>query len=310
MKNWKKFASILLVLVMCLGLVACGGDTDGGDTQSGDGPVADMTSLDGMWSTPDGEVLYFDSKGGYYVYRSSSGYGGRGEFSMVEDVGKAVIDFNGFLYDFRMRDNGMLLLNQNGAGDGYNIDNTVFSRDGEARIIEWDVGDWAGMWQNALGETIVIDAASMEYNGYSENYAINGTIGDDNNGMGLYLYDSGSRAYLCPSEDGNSFTLSNGYPGRYGNDARFDGVFYRNGDIAAYTDMDSAQFYYDNDDDTCLWYYDGMNRYCLGDGYYLGEDGFAYHDGDDTIYPAGWIPEEIYDPSVNWGDVWTGELDT
>ena len=28
MKNWKKFASLLLVLVMCLSLAACGGEAE------------------------------------------------------------------------------------------------------------------------------------------------------------------------------------------------------------------------------------------------------------------------------------------
>lgn len=82
--------------------------------------------------------------------------------------------------------------------------------------------------------------------------------------MGLYLYDNEDRAYLCASEDGNSFTLSGQYPGRYSDDGHFDGVFYRDGDIAAYTDLEKAKFYYGNGSDTWLWYNDGVNEYFLG----------------------------------------------
>ena len=35
-----------------------------------------------------------------------------------------------------------------------------------------------------------------------------------------------------------------------------------------------------------------------------GDDGLAYHDGDGLIYPAGWIPEKIYDPAKDWGTDW------
>lgn len=64
------------------------------------------------------------------------------------------------------------------------------------------------MWQNAVGETIVIDTANMIYTASSPDYSMDGTLGDEGEGMGLYLYDNEDRAYLCASEDGNSFTLS------------------------------------------------------------------------------------------------------
>ena len=125
----------------------------------------------------------------------------------------------------------------------------------------------------------------------------------------LYLYDNGTRAYLCPGDDGNSFTLSAERFGRYGDDQHFDGVFYRNADFYAYTDMENAEFYEDEYSTFYIWYYDGVNRYLLGNDYTIGEDGLAYHDEDGLIYPAGWIPEEPYDPAVDWGANWMDSWD-
>lgn len=35
----------------------------------------------------------------------------------------------------------------------------------------------------------------------------------------------------------------------------------------------------------------------------------GYHDEDGLIYPAGWIPEEPYDPAVDWGANWMDSWD-
>lgn len=298
----------VLALFLCLSLSACGSshlDDSGADDSvlpGGMEPVTDMAILDGTWSIAGTTKLYFDREGGYYIYRRCDGMGGRGEFSEVN--GRPMIEFNGFLYDFLLRDDGVLLPNQNGEGNGFNIDHHTFSRDEDAKITEWRQDNWDGMWQNALGETIVISTSLGEYTAFSPDYSLNGTLGDAGSGMGLYLYEDSEKAYLCPSGDGNSFTLAGEYPGRYCADEHFDGVFYRNGDFAAYTDLESAEFYYDSDSQICLWYHDGVNDYYLGDEYSIGDDGLAYHEGDGLIYPAGWIPEKTYDPAVDWGTDW------
>ena len=148
----------------------------------------------------------------------------------------------------------------------------------------------------------VYEISALKNTASSPDYSMDGTLGDEGEGMGLYLYDNEDRAYLCASEDGNSFTLSGQYPGRYSDDGHFDGVFYRDGDIAAYTDLEKAKFYYGNGSDTWLWYNDGVNEYFLGDEYKIGDDGLAYYEADNKVYPGGWIPDEPYDPSVDWGE--------
>lgn len=149
----------------------------------------------------------------------------------------------------------------------------------------------------------------MQYIACSPDYSMSGTMNDEGEGMGLYLYDNGTRAYLCPGDDGNSFTLSADRFGRYGDDQHFDGVFYRDADFYTYTDMENAEFYEDEYSTFYVWYYDGVNRYLLGNDYTIGDDGLAYHDEDGLVYPAGWIPEEPYDPAVDWGANWMDNWD-
>ena len=97
--------------------------------------------------------------------------------------------------------------------------------------------------------------------------------------------------------------------GRYGDDQHFDGVFYRNADFYTYTDMENAEFYEDEYSTFYIWYYDGVNRYLLGNDYTIGDDGLAYHDEDGLVYPAGWIPEAPYDPADDWGENWMDNWD-
>ena len=199
--------------------------------------------------------------------------------------------------------------NQNGEGCGRTFLRHTFLRDDKAEIVEWDKSNWDGMWQNALGETIVIDSSLMQYIACSPDYSMSGTMNEEGAGMGLYLYDNGPRAYLCPSGAGNSFTLSAERFSRYGDDQHFDGVFYRNADFYTYTDMENAEFYEDEYSTFYIWYYDGVNRYLLGNDYTIGEDGLAYHYEDGLVYLAGWIPEEPYDPADDWCENWMDNWD-
>ena len=149
---------VLIPLLLCLSLAACG-DSGPEDAQSGYETVMDMAVLDGMWSIDGTSKLYFDSEEGFYAYRTRWGLGGRGTFELSEASGRPMIFFNGFLYHFLLRDDGVLLPNQNGDGSGFAIHRHTFLRDEEAEIVEWDISNWDGLWQNALGETIVIASA-------------------------------------------------------------------------------------------------------------------------------------------------------
>lgn len=169
MKKWKKYGAFMFAMVMCLSFAACGSSdsiaASSEETENAEGDseelVTDAASLDGMWSINGGTKLYFDSEGGYYIYRSYYGVGGRGEMSESTEDGKPMMTFNGFMYDFVLRSDGVLMPNQNGDGDGLNIHRNTFKRDDTAKLAEWEANNWDGMWQNAVGETIVIDTANM-----------------------------------------------------------------------------------------------------------------------------------------------------
>ena len=267
-----------------------------------------MAFLDGMWSIGETTKLYLDSEGGYYAYLDGyTNRGGQGAFWDLD--GKPVIEFNGFLYDFLLRDNGILLPRQNGESGNdadYSIDCFTFRRNDEAELLMWDDSNWDGVWQNTVGETIVIDTSRGQYIAVSPNSYSGGTAGNNNDGMGYYLYDNGDRAYICAGSDGNSFRLIGGRSStRYSGDGHWDGVFYRDGDIEAYTDLSQAEF---TKRDGFIWYFDGVSTYGLKH-YEIGDDGLAYFADDGQIFPAGWIPEQPYDPAENWGENWMDNWD-
>ena len=191
MKKWKKYGAFMFAVVMCLSLAACGSSdsiaASSEETENAEGDseelVTDAASLDGMWSINGGTKLYFDSGGGYYIYRSYYGVGGRGEMSESPEDGKPMMTFNGFMYDFVLRSDGVLMPNQNGDGDGLNIHRNTFKRDDTTKLAEWEANNWDGMWQNAVGETIVIDTANMIYTASSPDYSMDGTLGDEGEGF-------------------------------------------------------------------------------------------------------------------------------
>ena len=77
MKTRKKYRSLLLTLLLCLSLTACGSPEDDlaspEETAKGNTLVTDMEFLDGMWSVDGLSMLYFDSGNGWYIYHSAYG---------------------------------------------------------------------------------------------------------------------------------------------------------------------------------------------------------------------------------------------
>lgn len=308
----KKFA-LLLAVVLCLGLAACGGEetpetpeTPEASQPSDREPVTDWALLDGMWSIDNSTILYIDSESGYYAfweeYTSRSGQG-----ALFEEDGTPTMEFNGGLYKFFLRDDGIMQPSMDGDSEGYDISGYTFSRNDEVDVMIWDDSTWDGVWQNALGETIVIDTSRGQYIAASPDYYFWGTAGNNFDGMGYYLDDDGQRAYLCPGSDGDSFRLLGaGYEYRFTDAGYWDGVFYRDGDIEAYTDFSQAEFI---DPDGFMWYFDGVSKFGLRYSYELRDDGLAYYCDDGQIFPAGWIPEQPYDPAEDWGEDWMDNWD-
>mgnify|MGYP000933997892 CR=1 FL=1 len=189
------------------------------------------------------------------------------------------------------------ILRQNGTSDRAGLDGARFGP-GESDVYAPELTTLDGIWQDALGETLVIDTGRMEYLAYSPDGMTGGTIRDGGDGLGVYLFLNG-RGYFAVSPDGNSFTLFFEASDTNAPDGTYEGVFYRDGDADRYADLDNAEFYAS---DGHLRYYDGENIFFLPDTYAVAADGLAY-DGAGNAYAAGW-ETPYYDPADDWGDNW------
>ena len=68
-------------------------------------------------------------------------------------------------------------------------------------VYEYDISMLDGTWINEDGTTVTIDSGSMEYNLNSETTVGTGTISDEHDGRGLYLFSDG---YVYFIYDGGS----------------------------------------------------------------------------------------------------------
>ena len=114
-------------------------------------------------------MLYIDSENGYYAFREEyTSRGGQG--ALWEEDGTPMMEFNGVLYEFFMRDDGIMLPIMTSDSEDYGISGYTFSRNDEVDFMVWDDSNWDGVWQNALGETIVIDTSRGQYIAASPDY--------------------------------------------------------------------------------------------------------------------------------------------
>lgn len=198
----KKLTALLLTLLLALSLAACGGADDDDDTDLTDFTPMTVEELTGGWVDDDGNQLVIDPDTGTYDYRTWYGRVGFGPFEVVDD--RPMIEYDGFYYDFEA-DSGGFILRQNGASDRAGLDGAHFGP-GESDVYAPELSTLDGIWQDALGETLVIDTDRMEYLAYSPDGMTGGTIRDGGDGLGVYLFLNGC-GYFAVSPDGNSFTL-------------------------------------------------------------------------------------------------------
>ena len=258
-----------------------------------------VEELTGGWVDDDGNQLVIDPDTSTYDYRTWYGRVGFGPFEVVDD--RPVIEYDGFYYDFEADGDGFIL-RQNGTSDRAGLDGARFGP-GESDVYAPELTTLDGIWQDALGETLVIDTGRMEYLAYSPDGMTGGTIRDGGDGLGVYLFLNG-RGYFAVSPDGNSFTLFFEASDTNAPDGTYEGVFYRNGDADLYAELDDAEFYAS---DGHLRYYDGENIFFLPDTYAVAADGLAY-DGAGNVYAAGW-ETPYYDPADDWGNNWASNWD-
>ncbi len=251
------------------------------------------------WQGEDGGMLALRADEALYTYRTWYGRTGQGD---LWDIGNRQV--------LLRYGDGSYLLARSGSGFTLrSLEGSMGELDGvsyvpaDSDLPEIPLSRLDGMWQNALGETLLIDTARWEYIACSPEGLASGTIYDREDGRGPYLFLNGF-AYPRLSQDGSSLALYVTASETQAPDGSYSGVFYRDGDAAAYADLTQAGF---SEDGGRLWYYDGAEYFAVPEGYAVGQDGRAY-DANGKVYAAGWeFP--VYDPSTDWGPDWDQSWD-
>ena len=286
-----KISGFLCALLAASLLTACG-------KTEGDVKVDKLSMIDGTWMTDRGDILYFDSENEEFVCQTYYGRAGTGPYYAPN--GTVEIYFDKTLYTLTLRDGEIVIPSLENPDDtpDENLSGMEFKKT-DTHINTSEAVEYDGFWQNANGETLYIDSSEMTYTAASPTILASGTIDDKYDGKGLRLFLNGN-AYICPGDEKNSFILRFEPSETQSPDGTFEGVFYRNGDSNAYSEPDSAFFFDDEYSD--VWYSDGLNHFCLGSGYTIGDDGLAYSESG-RLFGAG-FDYEPYDPATDWGDDW------
>ena len=297
MKKIIRRIALLCWLCLAVGMTACG---SGGESSSENSRMAMAAEeLAGTWIDGEGNMLSLDVEENLYVYRTW--YGRIGTGAMYSDDGVLRLEFDNFLYDFEADESGFIL-RQEGSGKGESLDGLSFTRaDSDLPVFSAEMLD--GIWQNALGETLVIDTERLQYIACTTESMFGGTISNKDDGKGPYLFLNGF-AYPRISADGCSFELFFFPSETQTPDGTFSGVFYKDGNAAEYADIENREFL---TQDGRLWYFDGTEYFAVPDGYALGEDGLAYN-ADGKVFGAGW-EAEVFDPATIWGEDWAQSWD-
>ena len=251
------------------------------------------------WQGEDGGMLALRADEALYTYRTWYGRTGQGD---LWDIGNRQV--------LLRYGDGSYLLARSGSGFTLrSLEGSMGELDGvsyvpaDSDLPEIPLSQLDGMWQNALGETLLIDTARWEYIACSPEGLASGTIYDREDGRGPYLFLNGF-AYPRLSQDGSSLALYVTASETQTPDGSYSGVFYRDGDAAAYADLTRAGF---SEDGGRLWYYDGAEYFAVPEGYAVGQDGRAY-DANGKVYAAGW-ESPVYDPGTDWGPDWDQSWD-
>lgn len=321
MKSWRKYTALLLALVLALCLSACGSGApadDGGDVPDDGGGSnssfsggsilsdEDFAADVSTWQGDDGGQLLLDLPNGSYTYRTWYGRVGTGSLYPDKD-GDLVLEFGDLSgendYYLIQEGSGFRPFHLNGEEGGqWGQLNGLYFQPAQGEMTAPDISVLDGVWQNALGYTLAFDTQRMR--------VIECDINDTMSSSALYDWADGRGVFMggaevlhpCVSLDGNALVLfpDNGEPRDL--DSRSTGVFYRNGDAAAYADLDNAAC---EESDGRIWYYDGVNYFAVPAGYTLNGDGQAC-DEDGKLFAPVWS-QERYDPAAVWGENWLAE---
>ena len=284
-KNRKNRALALLLTAALFALSACAPSGGGAEqTAQPEGNAPSAQEITGTWRDDQGGLFEIDADAGTYWYETACGRVGEGAISMLEN-GEPYLSYDSFVYTFTAGADGSLSLRQNGSSyKAQSIDGLTLQREAGAQIDRWELSALSGTWQNAAGETIVIDGEQREYEASRPDGTLRmGTVSDEQEGLGPYLVLDG-HAFVVMGKDQNRFVLhftATEWDAPQGN---YLGVFYRDGDISAYSDPDSASCRMD--ETGAVWMFDGQEELCLGTEYGIDESGAVFYQETGAVLPG------------------------
>lgn len=298
----------LLGLVLALSLTACGGikreDTNTAvniwDILTDRELSADITT----WQGDDGSQLMLDISAGSYTYRTWYGRIGMGDL-FQDDCGLGLVfcELDSDHCYYLVREGGGFTVRHTGGESGeYGEMNGLHFEPSQNEMAPYDISLLNGVWQNALGETLAFDTEEMRViDCFTDGTMSSSRLYESVEGRGPFI-GGPEVLYPCLSADGSSFVLFSDRNAPRDVRAASTGVFYRDGSMALYADPENACF---EESDGRIWYFDGVNRFALPNGYTLGKDGQARDEYGRRFAPE-W-PETPYDPAVAWGEDWLAE---
>ena len=218
MKNWKKLASLLLALVLCLSLTACGGDGKSAPATIEDLVLDDSVAYDyniflGTWLGEDGSTLgvgVYDEDGWvHFELADNEGfYTAGGELQYVEKYGcvYAYNEYDGIGYQCRFGEDATLYIDTLGAFGKVSGDAPW---DGMGDVVEEpqmtaDMTGFTGCWKMDSAPLYFVINDSYEWvaiNVYGEQIGPGYAVPEDGY-VTLYMEDGSEAITLWKNDDG------------------------------------------------------------------------------------------------------------
>ena len=194
--NIKKIPVILLAMIM---LTACGTPTGEADTNNGEN---DFYGTDEY-----GDAISLIPSEDSYIFRKADGRVGRGTY----DVRNSQLSYDRFIYDIVKDGDDKFILDQNGSStndSAESLDGYVFTRSDGAEIAEYDNDLLDGVWVSDTGVRLEIDMDISEYNVSHETGSGMGTVFDNADGKGVYLFTDDFAYVIWNDQDNIAFESS------------------------------------------------------------------------------------------------------
>ena len=192
----KKTALIIIATMM---LTACGAEEENAGFDPGE--------YESCWMDEDGDLIKLIPSENSYIFRKADGRVGRGTYT----VNNSQLTYDRFIYDIVKDGDDKFFLDQNGSStndSAESLDGYVFTRSDGAEITEYDNDLLDGVWVSDTGTRLEIDMDISEYRVSHENGSGMGTVFDNADGKGVYLFTDDFAYVIWNDQDNIAFESS------------------------------------------------------------------------------------------------------